>query len=109
MPLPHKIILSEWIWRRKWWVMYLIVIDKLRIDDEVLTNVGRSFEDLTFRFVRAYIEKGEMPPDEIAPAILNMADDYMAGRQVAVRAGDYIALQNFMRRQRGNEPGGQNL
>ena len=79
--------------------MYLIVIDKLRIDENVLTTVGRNFEELTYKYVHAYLEEGKMPPDEIAPAILNMADDFMAGRQVAVRAGDYIALQNFMRRE----------
>jgi hypothetical protein len=79
--------------------MYLIVIDRLQIDDSVLTNVGRGFEELTYRYVKAYMEDGKMPPDEIAPAILNMADDYMSGRQVAVRAGDYIALQNFMRKE----------
>jgi hypothetical protein len=38
-----------------------------------------------------------MPPEAIAPAILNMADDVMAGRQVSLRAGDYIAIQNFAR------------
>jgi hypothetical protein len=97
--MPYKVVLSDWIWRRKWWVMYLIVIDRLQIDENVLTTVGRNFEELTYKYVRAYMEDGKMPPEEIAPAILNMADDYMAGRQVAIRAGDYIALQNFIRKE----------
>ncbi len=53
---------------------------------------------MTFGYAKAYIEKGEMPPADIAPAILNMADDYLAGRQVAIRAGDYIAIHNHMRK-----------
>jgi methenyltetrahydromethanopterin cyclohydrolase len=62
-------------------------------------RVEKLFEELTYKYVRAYMEDGKMPPDEIAPAILNMADDYMSGRQVAIRAGDYIALQNFIRKE----------
>jgi len=42
-----------------------------------------------------------MPPPEIATAILNMADDFMAGRQVAMRSGDYLAIQNFIRKEGG--------
>jgi hypothetical protein len=48
--------------------------------------------------VQAYVEEGVMPPEEIATAILNVADDYMAGRPMNLRAGDYIAIQNYVRR-----------
>jgi hypothetical protein len=95
MALPTKVVLSEFIWRRKWWVMYLIVVDDLFRQVEI--DPGRAFEEVTFKYVKSYIDEGKMPPPEIAGAILNMADDYLAGRQVAVRAGDYIAIQNFLR------------
>jgi hypothetical protein len=39
-----------------------------------------------------------MPPEEIAPTIMNLADDFAAGRQMCIRAGDYIAIQNYMRK-----------
>ena len=39
-----------------------------------------------------------MPPEAIAPAVMNVADDVLAGRDVQLRAGDYIALQNFIRK-----------
>ena len=32
-------------------------------------------------------------------AILNLADDLMAGRSATLRAGDYVMLQNFAREQ----------
>ncbi len=98
MPLPVKIILNDFIWRRKWWVMYLIVAEKANILEQLSANLDRTFEDVTFRHVRAYIEEGKMPPADIAPAILNMADDYLAGRQVAIRAGDYLMIQNHIRK-----------
>ena len=39
------------------------------------------------------------PPSEIAGAIKNFSDDIACGREVVVRAGDYIAIHNFMRAQ----------
>jgi len=56
------------------------------------------------RFVRqqiaAYVEKGELPDEAVAPAILYLADDFMAGREPTIRAGDYIAIQNHLRQAR---------
>ena len=96
MALPMKVVLSEAIWKRKWWVMYLVVVDKAGLLDQV--TIDERFEKVLFQQVSAYLEKGEMPPAEIAPAVLNMADDHLAGRQVVLRAGDYIAVQNFLRK-----------
>ena len=98
MAFPTRVVLSESIWKRKWWLMYLVIIDKADIFEHINVNFGKEFEDVTFRYVDAYIEKGEMPPADIAPAILNMADDHLAGRQVSIRAGDYIAIQNHLRK-----------
>ena len=96
MALPMKVVLSEAIWKRKWWVMYLVVVDKAGLLDNV--TIDERFEKVLFQHVSTYLEKGEMPPAEIAPAVLNMADDHLAGRQVVLRAGDYIAVQNFLRK-----------
>ena len=96
--LPVRIVLNDLIWKRKWWVMYLIVNDKIRIDERVTAQIDKFMEDAALKHVRAYMDEGTMPPDEIAPAILNLADDVMAGRQVSLRAGDYIAIQNYVRK-----------
>jgi hypothetical protein len=93
-----NVVLSESIWKRKWWIMYLVIADDLFDKNKIDINISPEFEALTFRYAQAYIQKGEMPPADIAPAILNMADDFMAGRQVGVRAGDYIAIQNHLRK-----------
>jgi hypothetical protein len=47
--------------------------------------------------VGAYLNKGVMPPEAIASAVINIADDFLAGREPVLRAGDYIAFQNFAR------------
>jgi hypothetical protein len=100
MSVPTRVVLSESIWKRKWWVMYLVVVDDIFTKNHIDINITPAFEAATFRYAHAYIEKGEMPPPDIAPAILNMADDFLAGRQVSVRAGDYIAIQNHLRKER---------
>jgi hypothetical protein len=92
-----NVVLHESIWKRKYWLMYLVIADDFFDKHQINVNVTPEFEAATFKYAKAYIEKGEMPPADIAPAILNMADDFMAGRQVAVRAGDYIAVHNHLR------------
>ena len=51
------------------------------------------FKELVSKYLNAYIAEGKMPPEDIAPAILNLADDYAAARRMNLRAGDYIALR----------------
>ena len=97
MALPINVILSEFVWKRKWWVYYLIVVDDFLDKNNILTTLPEEFQAVTFKYAQAYIHEGKMPPADIAPAILNMADDYLAGRQVSIRAGDYIAIHNHMR------------
>ncbi len=43
----------------------------------------------------AYIYENRKPPAEIEQTVLNVAEDFMAGRTVQLRAGDYIAAQRF--------------
>ena len=88
---------SDWILRRKIVFFYLIVPDPFRKSAEITPS--EQFEAAAARFMNAYINDGTMPPADIAPAIMNMADDYMAGRQITIRSGDYLAIQNHLRKQ----------
>ena len=73
---------------------------------EIATQVrGRELSDERFdRFVKqevaAYVEWGRLPAGDVAPGILHLADDVLAGREPTLRAGDYIAIQNHLRRAR---------
>lgn len=95
---PINVVLADWIWKRKIVLYYLIIYDNFFDKNQINVNVTPEFENLTFGYAKEYIEKGVMPPADIAPAVINMADDYMAGRPVTVRAGDYIAIHNHMRK-----------
>lgn len=91
-------VIPNWVIERWIKVAYLIINWRVKgLSDRILVSPERSFYDLTSKYLRAYIDDGEMPPEDIAPAILNMADDYIAGREMNLRAGDYIAIQNHMR------------
>ena len=88
--------------KRKIWVYYLVPPDPFRrLHDVISAPVDERFYAVAARFMNAFLEKGVMPPAEIAPAIFNMLDDYAAGRQVAIRTGDYIAMQTYMRADKG--------
>lgn len=78
-------------------VMYLVIIDKLLAKRAELLKVRPSekFFDMVREQVVAHVTEGVEPPKEIASAIMNIADDMMAGREVSIKAGDYIALMNF--------------
>jgi hypothetical protein len=93
--------LAEWIRRRKQEVMYLVVgpdgLLKEHWAELAKVPIDERFQTTVEGMVTAYIEKGQMPPAEIAPAIFNLADDAMAGRPLAIRAGDYVSLRSYMR------------
>jgi hypothetical protein len=88
-------------WAHFWWkVAYLIVNWTL---PKQMQNVARIEPDARFqafvgKHVQALVEKGQKPPPEIAAPIINLGEDYAAGRDLTVRAGDYIALQEFFRK-----------
>jgi len=98
MPQPINVVLNEYHYRNKIKMMYLVIPGDFFNKNQIPVDMGPEFESVTFGYAQAYIEKGEMPPADIAPAILNMADDFLAGRQISVRAGDYIAIQNHLRK-----------
>jgi len=48
------------------------------------------------KHVYGYMYENKMPPAEIATTVLNVAEDLIAGNEVQLRAGDYIAAQKYM-------------
>ena len=79
--------------------MYLI-INYLSKDKLKYTEIqpDRSFYIEVSKIVESYMRQGIEPPQEIATAIYNIADDITTGRDVVLKMGDYISLQGFLRR-----------
>lgn len=72
-----------------WKIKDLVERVNVTIPAEVYKQIGEH--------LYAYVNEDKMPPVEIAPTILNMAEDFATGKPVQIKAGDYIAIQNFMR------------
>ena len=83
-------------------VMYLVIIDKwikTKIDVEKFRPNAKFFA-MVQKYVNGYITAKTQPPPAISSAIMNIADGIMSGSGAAIRAGDYIDLVNFARKQR---------
>jgi hypothetical protein len=87
-----------------WWRVAYLIPDIFRrhtdLEDgftKVVAGRDAAFTRFVQDQVKAYIEEDKMPAESIAGAIINIAEDVVAGRDVIMRAGDYIALQNFRR------------
>jgi hypothetical protein len=83
-------------------VMYLIIRDSMikKYVDLMKVRPTEKFHEMVREQVLAYAVEGKEPPPEIATAIMNIADDVMAGRDAVMRAGDYIALVSYGRSKR---------
>ena len=81
-------------------VMYLVIIDQLvaRRPELLRFKPEEKFFDVIHGHVMAYAMEGVEPPEEIATAVMNIADDMMSGRETVIRAGDYITLMDFTRK-----------
>src|SRR5512146_3016922 len=99
MPPRSKyfVALPKWLYPRWWEVAYLIVGPDGWLSDELAKFIqiapDERFNEVITQYVSSYVQEGKMPPTEIAPAILNLVDDVMAGRKMNIRAGDNISLQ----------------
>ena len=96
--LPIEVVPRvEWVprWVR---VAYLIIGPEIEERWSELASVRptEAFQQFVNGQVSALVNEGTAPPDEIAPAILNLADDMLAGQPMTLRAGDYIAIQNYL-------------
>ena len=80
-------------------VMYLIVIDQMlkKYKDLVIERPTDKFDQMLREVVMTHVIDGKEPPTPIRTAVMNVADDMMAGREVTLRAGDYIALMEYAR------------
>jgi len=89
----------DWM-RPPWWRIAYLIPPFLRKDLAELVQIpaGEKFHNVIEEHTRAFIEKGVEPPKDIAGAIYNIADDLQHGREVVLRTGDYIAIQNFAKR-----------
>lgn len=104
--MPHNIlgklplfIKRETILDRRIWVYYLILVEKAiqTLGAQLEVRPDERFYQTFSKHVEAYLKDGKAPPKAIEGAVLNAADDYLAGRDVTLRAGDYIAVQNYVR------------
>lgn len=92
-----RLLAADWIWEGWRKVAYLIIGPGGPFADIAKVRPDERFNKFVTEQVRAYVEKGELPHKDIAPAVLNLADDFLAGREMTMRAGDYIALQTHLR------------
>jgi hypothetical protein len=85
---------------RRNWVKYLIIIDAVakQWGDILKVRPDAKFFEVLNKHVDAYVNGGVLPPAEIASVVMNIGDDIMSGRDIEMKAGDYIAVQNFVRK-----------
>ena len=93
-----KVRISKAILDRKDWVKYLVIPDwhAKQLGDIIERAPSAAFDKFVETHVQAYLD-GKAPPAAIQSAVMNIADDYVAGKDIAVRAGDYVALQKQYR------------
>ena len=101
---PVRQIRPIWVKRehildRRTWVYYLVINKwaSRHLAEQIEVAPDDRFFKVLDKHVTAYVKENAAPPQEIASVVMNVADDYMAGRDVVLRAGDYIAMQNFVR------------
>ncbi len=91
--LPKELV--PWWWRFAYKIPPPIAENLVELLD---APVDERFTELVAENVRALVEEGKPPPAEISTAIYNIANDFMNGEELVIRAGDWIALQSYCRR-----------
>ena len=95
--IPMHVLLDRF---RKDWCLASYLIINFDFDDLVeLANreLPESFSKELAGHVYGYLYEQKMPPAEIEQTVLNVSEDILAGRDVQLRAGDYIAAQKYLR------------
>jgi hypothetical protein len=97
-----SILVDEGMIERKAIVPYMAMSDKLINDfgNVLKASPNQEFFKMIAEYMNGYMQRGEKPPEEIASAIFNLVDDMGTGRELTLKAGDYIALQNYLRKNR---------
>lgn len=93
-----KVNVASSFLNRKDWVKYLVLVNwhAQQLGDVIQKTPDTAFSKFVEKQVDQYL-KGKKPHASIESAIVNIADDHISGREVIIRAGDYIALQNHFR------------
>ncbi len=93
--VPMRVI-PKWVLERWILVAYLIINwDLGHLREQIEIRPDKKLFDVIQNHVDAYVNEGEMPPDEIAPAILNLADDHMAGTRNELASGRLYLTAEF--------------
>jgi hypothetical protein len=106
LPSSLQIEMKEGVLNRREWVMYLAVpewVSKVKDNKLISGKPSKEFYRFVVDQVNQYIFDNKEPEPEVATAIMNIADDYLAGRDQILRAGDYIAIQEYLRGQRSSK------
>lgn len=91
-----KVHVPKRILDKRNWIKYLIVAWQ-DLAETITRFPDEKFNDFVQKEVLACAE-GKTPPKEIASAIQNLVDDHLSGREVILRTGDYIVLQNYYKK-----------
>ncbi|MGD0278128.1 MAG: hypothetical protein ABSC11_02350 [Smithella sp.] len=80
-------------------VMYLVYPnwDQFMYRDDMLKVKGDAFQRFVQESVHSYVQGDKLDP-AIQTSIMNIADDVLAGREATIRAGDYIALMGYAKK-----------
>ncbi len=106
--LIHPPFLKYKIYPKKpipfWWLVAYLIIGpdgwvRKDIAELAREKPDKRFNETIKRYMMMYLNEGKMPPTDVAPVILNLVDDMFAGREMNLRAGDYITIQNHIRKQ----------
>lgn len=68
------------------------------LEGPVVDITDKRFGDFVAKHVNDYL-RGEAIPLEIQAPIINAAEEFMAGKNLTFRAGDYIALQKHFNKE----------
>lgn len=80
---------------------YLILnLDFHEFEELAQRELPANFANRMATLVYGYMCENKLPPTEIQQVVLNVSEDIAAGRDVALRAGDYIAVQKYFRANR---------
>jgi hypothetical protein len=95
---PIYATIPKWAIPRWWLVAYKIPPPVAKeLGDLVEIPIDARFEKVVSGYISAVLAEGKMPPADIAPTILNLSQDLVNGRDMVIRTGDYIAIQNHLR------------
>lgn len=94
-----RVSIPEWILHH-WWIYAYKIPPPLQgsFQDFVKISPDERFEQVVGGYVMAALrQEFDAIPYEVQPAILNLANDLVSGREMVIRTGDYIAIQRHLR------------